>query len=101
MSLLLIQHRDLLERLRKKTGATIAVFQSAVDEAEHLYQAELDVALKRSIRLGRSAWARGEHGNPPLPQETQDALETMNSTQRKLVSAVLEIIRSSPSTRAW
>lgn len=101
MSLFLYSNRDFLERLRKKTRATVEDIQSAVDEAEALYKAEQEIAFKQRLRLGRSGWARGDHATPPVPQETLDALEAMSPLQYKLVSAVLEVIRSSPSSRAW
>ena len=99
MSIFLIRHRDLLERLRSETRSSVTEFQSAVDEAVRLYEAEREAAFKLRMRLRSTDGARGDHAGPPVPRETLEALEAMQPRQRELVSSVLEVVRGSPPAR--
>ena len=101
MSLFTFTHERFLEELRKKTRSKAIEISEAVADAESLLDAERDATLKARMRSRRSGWALGE--SPEVPTETLDRLAAMKPKRRKLVSAILDVMRrdSGSSLRGW
>ena len=102
MSLFTFTYERFLEELRKKTRSKTIEMSEAVADAESLLGAERDATLEARMRSRRSGWALGE--SPGVPTETLDRLAAMKPKRRKLVSAILDVMRrdgASSSLRGW
>ena len=91
MSLFTFTHERFLEELRKKTRSKATEISEAVADAESLLDAERSAAVDARIRSRKSGWAIGE--SPGIPTETLDALAAMKPKRRKLVLAILDVMR--------